>query len=290
MTVLACNGTGCDRLISVSQVPGGNAVARRSPEGWSRTHTNCTCCGRTYCDRCTAALVPARTCPVCDEPVTADEDRESAARIAPAKVSHHRGLRDLQDGRATEALAAFDEAVRADFRHPESHFGRGVALLRLGRDREALDAFLTEARHEPAFADAHFEAGRILEHLGRTAEATAAYERALRAYPGHLPAAAARMTLLLAAGDHPRVVDIGETALRATDGSDLTGLPEVHARLGEALLRLHRDARALSMLEIASGIGRDSAALHRLRAAALHRLHRDDEADLAERLAHRLDT
>lgn len=61
MAVLQC--AGCPRLISVSNVPGGNPIARANPEQWSSTHTRCASCKQALCDRCAPA--GARTCKLC---------------------------------------------------------------------------------------------------------------------------------------------------------------------------------------------------------------------------------
>ncbi len=52
MTVLRCSGYGCERLISVSAVPGGNPAANRDPEGFATIFLTCQDCGSHYCDRC----------------------------------------------------------------------------------------------------------------------------------------------------------------------------------------------------------------------------------------------
>ncbi len=53
MPVIQC-ASGCDRLISVSSVPGGNPAARADPDGFASQWTACTSCGGFTCDRCLA--------------------------------------------------------------------------------------------------------------------------------------------------------------------------------------------------------------------------------------------
>ncbi|WP_212998677.1 tetratricopeptide repeat protein [Winogradskya consettensis] len=265
-------------------MPGGNRLARDNPEDWSRTHTYCPGCGRTYCDRCTAGLGPSRRCHECGDTVT-DPDTDRRTRLTPAMAAHHRGLRMFQDGRWEQALAAFDEAVGLPGAPAGSHFTRGLLLFRLGRHDEALSSFTTTARIDPGHADAHHYTGVIHLRGGRATLAATAFDRALGHDPAHLYAAAMRMEALTRAGRPRDCVRIGERTLAAAKNPDFTALASVYALLGDALQHLHRDEEALAMLDIASGIGEDDPAVHRVRAAVLRRLHRDEEAALAARLA-----
>jgi tetratricopeptide (TPR) repeat protein len=282
MTVLEC--AGCDRLISVSEVPGGNRFARQNPDRWSMTHTTCGCCGRTYCDRCTAPI-----CPGCGEAIAGPDRPEPGAGPAHAsKKAHHRGLRALELGQLDDALDAFDEAIRLPGGVAESHYHRGGTLLRLGRVQDALAAFDAAARQNAGYPDALFEAGLIRLQLGQGTEAAVNFDRALRIDAGHVGAAAARMEMHLGAHRPAEAVRIGEAALVTAQKPSFTLLALVHAFLGDALLQLHRDEEALSMLDRAAAIGEDRAALHRNRAVALRRLRREGEARFAERIAARL--
>ncbi|MCC6526269.1 MAG: hypothetical protein IT373_26720 [Polyangiaceae bacterium] len=53
MPVFGCSGTQpCDRMISVSAVPGGNPAALADPEGYANVWTFCPSCKAYTCDRC----------------------------------------------------------------------------------------------------------------------------------------------------------------------------------------------------------------------------------------------
>ncbi len=54
MPVFPCSGPGCERLISVSAIPGGNPTALAEPEKWAIVHRRCGGCSKRYCDRCVA--------------------------------------------------------------------------------------------------------------------------------------------------------------------------------------------------------------------------------------------
>ena len=62
MRVVPCSGqTPCSRLVSISQVAGGNPVARENPDAYAVDWTRCTC-GAFTCDRCLAAQGGKCTC------------------------------------------------------------------------------------------------------------------------------------------------------------------------------------------------------------------------------------
>lgn len=54
MPVFPCSGPACERLISVSAIPGGNPTALAEPEKWAVVHSRCSQCSKRYCDRCVA--------------------------------------------------------------------------------------------------------------------------------------------------------------------------------------------------------------------------------------------
>lgn len=63
MPVAICAHQGCQRMISISDVPGGNPVARSDPEHWSLAYGRCERCGGFFCDRC--LIENSGRCPEC---------------------------------------------------------------------------------------------------------------------------------------------------------------------------------------------------------------------------------
>jgi hypothetical protein len=52
MPVMTCAGVaGCDRLISISTAPDGNAAAKADSDGFASEWARCGACGRFTCDR-----------------------------------------------------------------------------------------------------------------------------------------------------------------------------------------------------------------------------------------------
>ncbi|MEV0295988.1 hypothetical protein [Nocardia sp. NPDC050710] len=81
MAVLYCAGPGCQRMLSVSVIPGGNPVARADPEHFAVDFLVCTKCRKGFCDRCLppeSAFHKLRSCPEC------------GADLATRAIPHHR--------------------------------------------------------------------------------------------------------------------------------------------------------------------------------------------------------
>lgn len=70
MPVYGCAG-GCDRMISVSSIPGGNPVALNDPENYAVKFKICEKCSARYCDRCADDSVTA--CADCGGTLTSPE-------------------------------------------------------------------------------------------------------------------------------------------------------------------------------------------------------------------------
>lgn len=97
----------------------------------------------------------------------------------------------LEEGRAEEALIAFEHAARIVAPQASrtetardllihAHLGRGSALLELGRPRQARTAFEFAATWRPEEPDLHVALGACLQELGDHEAATAALRTAAR--------------------------------------------------------------------------------------------------------------
>ena len=141
MTVMACAGFGCDRLISVSRIKGGNPTALADPEHWSVRFTVCADCPASYCDRC----VPERpgrfgrrsrrlACRECGGGlVDGTRLQDVRGRPSPEAIEWaERGIRLAEEGDDEGALAAFDRAVALRPTHTLAQLWRGKALAGLG--------------------------------------------------------------------------------------------------------------------------------------------------------------
>ena len=112
---------------------------------------------------------------------------ESAApvqRRTPAQ-SAQTGFEALNAGRAHEALATFEDALRAAPRDSQLLLGAGAAAHALGQS-DAARRYLTEAlRSDPALTTASVLLGQLLYRANEVAAAIDVYERALLHAPGH---------------------------------------------------------------------------------------------------------
>jgi tetratricopeptide (TPR) repeat protein len=104
-------------------------------------------------------------------------------------------------GRIDEAIAALQEALRADLRDPVLFSELGMLLLDAGRTAEACECLWRAVGLNPNFAVAHYNLGAALEQAGDPARAVISLRRAVALDPT-LGAAHTRLgNLLQAQGD-----------------------------------------------------------------------------------------
>jgi tetratricopeptide (TPR) repeat protein len=87
-------------------------------------------------------------------------------------------------GRPTEAEAAFRKALSLPY-DPRARLRYGVFLYRAGRAEEAIAPLEEAVRRDPGFAPAMAELGRVYYQLGRAADAVRHLERAVALDPGN---------------------------------------------------------------------------------------------------------
>ncbi len=102
-------------------------------------------------------------------------DRPAAAAAYRRAIEHdpactaaylNAGALLCEDGRADEALALYEQALRTLAHEPLIHFNHAIALEDGGRQREALAAYERALALDATLADAHYNAGMLLEALG----------------------------------------------------------------------------------------------------------------------------
>jgi tetratricopeptide (TPR) repeat protein len=87
------------------------------------------------------------------------------------------GLTLVEQGRSTEALAAFEQALALDPAYAQAHNGRGLALYHLRQYVEALVPLERALSLDPGDVSAWYGRGLVLEQLQHYTEALAAYKR-----------------------------------------------------------------------------------------------------------------
>lgn len=93
--------------------------------------------------------------------------------------------RHANRGELSEALAACDQAIKADNLNPALHHLRGCVLLELDRPAEAEDAFRRVLYLDPASVMAEFSLASLAQRAGRADEARHRFVVVLRLLAGH---------------------------------------------------------------------------------------------------------
>lgn len=195
--LLKCTGESCERMLSVSRIPGGNPVAAQNPELVSVDFLLCADCGAGLCDRCLAGKTGLFSQPQCvrcggemRKPDVAKLLSPPGRRPAPPDdgfLRHFDEARALQKaGRPAEALAEFEQAAAIRPHESVIEVGRASTLWQLGRLEEALAAFDRLAKHQPDDPQLHCFRAEIMVSLRQDAGAFDAYQQALAIDPAVL--------------------------------------------------------------------------------------------------------
>ncbi|PZX49667.1 tetratricopeptide repeat protein [Algoriphagus chordae] len=98
-------------------------------------------------------------------------------------MSFEKGIELYKSGKFEEALAIFDELVKANPDQPQLHLNRGRILSRLGRTEEALVEFDLITSLEPYNTDFISDRAVVLHLLNRNEEALTELDRAANLDP-----------------------------------------------------------------------------------------------------------
>lgn len=170
----------------------------------------------------------------------------AAHRPENSRAHNNLGIQLFHAGRAAEALAAFDTALRLRPAYPEAHNNLGTALLRLGRAADAAAAFASALSYQADYAEAHCNLGLARQQLGQNADALASFSEALRLRPRFADAHNNLGILLLTVDRTAESVAHFEAVLRLNPLH-----AEAHNSLGVALMRLGRFPDAIFHYEAA---------------------------------------
>ncbi|WP_007507897.1 tetratricopeptide repeat protein [Pseudofrankia sp. EUN1h] len=289
MAVYYCSTNFCDRLISVSVIPGGNPVARANPGSFAGQHMICGDCKRRFCYQCVQAKArwfDAALCPRCLGTLLDPADwPEVRDRAAPPEIDLvERGNELARSGRDGDALAAFTEALELRPRYIDAHFYQGLMLSGLGRPDDAADAYRQVLGIDPAHLGTLLNLERLYMRRDQLDEALAICEQTLRAEPnfvlGHLDKAVVlhlmnRLDEALAACARGQEIEqagrgVGSLPDRTNRATGLS----VRAAI---LLDLGRHAEALAAVDAAIAGGGATSIDHQNRAEILEALGRHGE-------------
>ena len=144
-------------------------------------------------------------------------------------------------GKLTEAIAAYREAIRLEPDDTKAHYNLGLALHAQGKLTAAIADYREAIRLKPDFAEAHNSLAFALWNQGTRAEAVVEYREAIRLKPDFARAHNNLASALLEQGEPAAAIaEFGE-AIRLTpdDASD-------HYNLGRALSSHGKTAEAVA--------------------------------------------
>jgi tetratricopeptide (TPR) repeat protein len=142
----------------------------------------------------------------------------------------HLGLVLTSEGRLTEAIDLFNQALRTNPQYGLGHYNLGCALQSQGRMEEAAQQFQLAIEWQPDLARPRYNLGCILASRGRFAEAIQQYQDALRLEPY---ASEVRNNLGIALASSGKLDEAIEQFQRAIELRH--DFAEAHVNLGHAL-------------------------------------------------------
>jgi tetratricopeptide (TPR) repeat protein len=200
---------------------------------------------------------------------------EEALRIAPgvAVVHSNLGIALARLGKTQAAMEHYEQALRIEPNFAVAHCNLGIALAQAGRIPEAIDRLQEALRIEPGYAEAHCNLGVVLAQVGRIPEAIEHLQQALRIKPDYAEAHYNLGVALARLGRLPEVVAQWKEALRLKPD-----YAEVHCNLGTVLVQLGKIEEAIAHYEQALRIKPGYAEAYYNLGVALTRLGRQPEA------------
>ncbi|MSU49134.1 MAG: tetratricopeptide repeat protein [Opitutus sp.] len=182
---------------------------------------------------------------------------ETALRFEPGYAAAHYNLGGalLQLGRADEAVTHYEAALRLEPGSTDTHVNLAAALIRLGRGADAVKHYEAAARGGLLAAEEQFRFGRALAEIGRLDDALARLKEAARLSPKHAETHVVMGMVLAAAGRAPEALQHFTNAVLFDPGD-----AGARAALGDALIESNRPAEALSHYETALRLQPDRAA------------------------------
>ncbi len=184
---------------------------------------------------------------------------EQALRTNPdfAAAHYNLGVALAQTGKIKDAIAHYEQALRINPDYANVHNNLGIVLAQTGKVEDAIAHYGQALRINPDYAEAHYNLGKALAEVGRVPEAIAHYEQALRIKPEYAEAHCNLGIALKQSGRIPEAIAQYEQALRVKPD-----FAEAHCCLGNALLQEGKVSDAIAQDEQALRIKPDFAAAH----------------------------
>jgi Flp pilus assembly protein TadD len=150
----------------------------------------------------------------------------------------------LQEGRVSEAIGQYDQALGINPNYAEAHYNLGRAFQQTGRSAEAMEQYEEALRINPAEFAANNNLGRVFQQTGHLPEAREQFEQALRIKPDLAEAHFNLGNVLFLSGQLSQAVEQYEQALQTKpDDAD------THYNLGVAMLQTGHAPEAMEQFE-----------------------------------------
>jgi len=174
------------------------------------------------------------------KPALAQLERLVAAAPNALAIRYSLALTLLTSGRYGEALPHLDRILAVEPTNPAALYSKARGLMALDRAEEALP--LLRPLAEAGDADSLLATGNALRSLNRMAEAAETYRTLIRRAPNHLGGHVNLGLLLVATAPEAAIPALEDSVRRHP------GVGELHALLGQALLRQSRFEEAVASL------------------------------------------
>ena len=185
----------------------------------------------------------------------------------------HLGLVLTSEGKLTEAIDLFNQALRANPKYGLGHYNLGCAFQLQGRIEEAIQQYQQAIEWQPDLARPHYNLGCILDSQGKFAEAIEQYQDALRLEPYASEVRNNLGTALASLGKLDEAIAQFQRAIELRPD-----FAEAHVNLGHALATQGNFVEAVQHYEEALRVDPKNASDHYNLANLLAEYGRDDEA------------
>lgn len=185
--------------------------------------------------------------------------------------------------RHTEALTAYEQAIRLDPNYDIAYYKKGWTLSELKRYQESLDVWEQVIRLNPNDAVAYSNKGHALSKLKRYNESLEAHEQSLRLDPKYVNAYISKAAVLDYLKRYDEALSACEQALRLDPNRS-----GPYINQGNAFWHLNRCQEALTAYEQAIRLSPNSGMAYFNKGLALEKLGRQREAKSAYKKAREL--
>ena len=190
---------------------------------------------------------------------------EEAIQIKPddARAYNNLGSALLLEGKVPEAIQQYERAVQLKPDSADFRYNLGLALARAGKPAEAIQHYERAIQLKPDDAAAYDGLGNVLAGQGKLSEAIQHYERALQLKPDNASAYSNLGSVLILQGNLPEAIQRYQQAIQLKPES-----ADFWYNLGLALARQGKRSEAIQHYQRAIQLKPDDAEVLRTLAAA----------------------